>query len=318
MIKCDSQQELISPETLINHSLLKWQNNALGDSMNHRSNDTSLIPSKEMIDIAAYCYLYHMDGGCAEINNDFWSNKNIRQTLLCKRFEHHAWKHRPACFKKGCECRFMFPFATCPETYIHEDKGFEDEKEIIWHNLDLNGTYRTMAPWMVIPKRTMGCQYVNVHNPTLAEIFNCNTNVQVGDPFHMYYITLYNLKSTQEEDSEQNRRVAQTITRRLIRIQDEICAGLRDKGDDKSDFVEGLCRILGGMHAATSNYVVSATMGHLLICQDGTRFKFSHNFLDLLVGQMEAALEDKGVDFRLRVNRRILYQMIIFTVHLER
>ena len=70
VIKCDSQQELISPETLINHSLLKWQNHALGDSMNHRSDDTSLIPSKEMIDMAAYCYLYHMNGRCTEINDD--------------------------------------------------------------------------------------------------------------------------------------------------------------------------------------------------------------------------------------------------------
>ena len=61
--------------------------------------------------------------------------------------------------------------------------------------------------------------------------------------------------------------------------------------------------MLGGMYAATSHYVVSATMAHLLICQDGTRFKFSHNFSDLLVGQMEASLEGKPVDFHLRVNR---------------
>ena len=84
--------------------------------------------------------------------------------------------------------------------------------------------------------------------------------------------------------------------------------------------------MLGGMHAATSRYVVSATMAHLIIFQDGTRFKFPHNFLDLLVGQMEAALEGKPVDFCLQVNRhkkkklhgRILYQMIIFIVHLVR
>ena len=159
----------------------------------------------------------------------------------------------------------MFPFATCSKTHIHKDKGFEDENEIIWHNLDLNESYRNMAPWMVFPKQRIGCQYVNVHNPTLLEIFNCNTNVQVGDPFHMYYITLYNLKSTQEEDSKQSRQVAQTITRRLIQIQDEIRAGLSDKCDDESDFVEGLFRMLGGMHAATSHYVVSATMAYLLI-----------------------------------------------------
>ena len=303
VIKCSSEQEMISPTTLINHSLLKWRKHALGDNMDHNRHDTFLPLSDAKIDMAAYCYSYHMNGGCNKIDDSFWADENIRQTLLRKRFDHHECKHRHSCFKKTCECRFMFPFATCSETYIHEDKGFEDENEITWHDLDLNGTYRKMAPWMVIPKRQMGCQYVNVHNPTLSKIFNCNTNVQVGDPFHMYYITLYNLKSTQEEDSERSKRVAQTITRRLIRIQDEIRAGLRDKCEDESDFVEGLCRMLGGMHAATSRYVVSATMAHLLICQNGTRFKFSHNFSDLLVGQMEAALEGEQVDFRIRVNR---------------
>ena len=98
----------------------------------------------------------------------------------------------------------------------------------------------------------MGCQYVNAHNCTFSELFNCNTDVQVGDPFYMYYITLYNVKSTQEEDGERSKRVAQTITSRLIWIQDEICAGLRDPCDDESNFVEGLCKMLGGMHAATS------------------------------------------------------------------
>ena len=63
VIKSDYQQVMISPVTLINHSLLKWQNHALGDSMNHRSDESSIHSSKEMIDMAAYCYSYHMDGG---------------------------------------------------------------------------------------------------------------------------------------------------------------------------------------------------------------------------------------------------------------
>ena len=96
----------------------------------------------------------------------------------------------------------------------------------------------------------------------------------------MYYITLYNLKSTQEEDGERNRRVAQTIIRRLLRIQDEINSGQRETCEDEDNFVEGLCRMLGGMNAATSRYIVSSTMAHLLICQNGTRFQFSHAFSD--------------------------------------
>ena len=98
---------------------------------------------------------------------------------------------------------------------------------------------------MVIPKQEMSCHYVNVHSHTLSELFNCTTNIQIGDPFHMYYITLYNLKSTQEEDGERSKWITQTISRRLIRIQYEIRAELRDPCDDESDVVEGLCRMLG-------------------------------------------------------------------------
>ena len=82
------------------------------------------------------------------------------------------------------------------ETYIHEDCGENNENVITWHNKD--GSMRRMAPWMIIPQRTIGCQYVKVHNLTISELFGCNTNVQVGDPIHMFYIMLYNLKSTQK------------------------------------------------------------------------------------------------------------------------
>jgi hypothetical protein len=119
----------------------------------------------------------------------------------------------------------------------------------------------------------------------------------------MFYITLYNLKSTQEEDGEQGKRIAQSLIRRLIRLQDEVRANLRPADDPENGFVEGLCRMLGGMNAATSRYVVSATMGHLLICQKGTRFMFSHEFSDLLIGQLEAVLDGTHVDFRIRINR---------------
>jgi len=188
------------------------------------------------------------------------------------------------------------------ETYIHEDCGENNENVITWHNID--GSTRRMAPWMIIPQQPMGCQYVNVYNPTISELFGCNTNVQVGDPIHMFYITLYNLKSTQKEDGERSRNITKSIIRRLLRLQEEVRTGRREELDSEPDFVEGLCRMLGGMYAATSRYVVSSTMAHLLICQSGTRFKFSHQFSDLLVTQLEAILEGQPVDFRLRVNAK--------------
>ena len=56
--------------------------------------------------------------------------------------------------------------------------------------------------------------------------------------------------------------------------------------DDDTCFSEGLCRFLIGMSVHLSQDVVNATMAHLLICQHGSRFNFSHEFQDLLVGQM--------------------------------
>ena len=291
VIESKQSLTLISPDAIIERVLQYWKNT--------NRPDTCLPPTKEKLDQAAYLFSYHMPGGCNQLNDDFWGNQRIRQLLLTQRFDHHDYKHRAGCFKKGCECRFLFPFPACQETYIHEDTGVDDEHVITWHKLF--GDDQKIAPWMVVPKRPMGCQYINVHNHTLSSIFNCNTNVQVGDPFHMFYITLYNLKSTQEEDADRNKRVVQTIIRRLVRIQDEIRQNLREKEPDDS-FIEGLCRMLGGLNASTGRFVVSSTMAHLLISQGGTRFKFSHNMAELLVTQIEARLEKKPIDVRIRVN----------------
>ena len=293
----------VSAEVLIQWSLDRWRDYALKDVKDNAMRDDTFLPiTQARKDIAAYTYSYHMPGGSNEETDPFWKNRKIRQLLLTERFDLHEWGHRCSCFKKGCECRFHFPFPSSLETFIHEDFGNNDENVTLWPHI--NGSEpRRIAPWMIVLERKPWCHYVNVHNATLSEVLNCNSNVQVGDPYHMYYITLYNLKSTQEEDGERNRRIAQTIIRRLLRIQNAANSGKRDRGDDENDFVEGLCRMLGGMNAATSRYIVSSTMAHLLVCQGGTRFQFSHGFTDLLVGQLEAALEGKPVDFRLRTNR---------------
>ena len=60
--------------------------------------------------------------------------------------------------------------------------------------------------------------------------------------------------------------------------------------------------MLSAMNAATTKNVVSATMAHLLLCNGGTRVMFSHGFGSLLVRQLEATLEERPVDMRIRVN----------------
>jgi hypothetical protein len=70
----------------------------------------------------AYTFTYHMENGCALEKGQFWGDKHILELLLKYRFEEHLACHKASCFKKGCECRFLFPFMPTTSTYIHEDK----------------------------------------------------------------------------------------------------------------------------------------------------------------------------------------------------
>ncbi len=44
-------------------------------------------------------------------------------------------------------------------------------------------------------------------------------------------------------------------------------------------------------------------MAHLIPSNGGSRFVFSHDFFDLLVGQMEATLEGQDVIIRIRTSK---------------
>ncbi len=68
-------------------------------------------------------------------------------------------------------------------------------------------------------------------------------------------------------------------------------------------YCEGLCRVLSGLNAATTRNVISSTMAHLIPLNGGSRFVFSHNFFDLLVGQMEATFEGQDVNVRIKTSK---------------
>jgi hypothetical protein len=127
--------------------------------------------------MAAYTFTYHMENGCALEKDCFGGNKHVQELLLKYRFEEHSACHKGSCFKKGCACRFLLPFMATTSTYIHEDKGVKNENEILWHSLD--GSTREICPFIVLPKRPMGCQYINPHNynSLILNVFNFNTNI---------------------------------------------------------------------------------------------------------------------------------------------
>ena len=54
------------------------------------------------------------------------------------------------------------------------------------------------VPWLMLEqRRSMGCQYMNTHCKAISDVFNCNTNIKIGDRSQVFYSTLYCGKSTQ-------------------------------------------------------------------------------------------------------------------------
>ena len=300
VMQCKKCHQKTRTVDVVNLALNEWRKTAFRDvQQRERRTDTQIPLSNERLDIAAYTYSYHMDGGCDKNNDPFWGDQRVRKTLLRLRFDEHRDAHCSSCFKKNCECRFFFPFLSQKETCIYEDPGENDANVVPWHQLD--GTVLEACPFLVLPKRPMGCQFLNTHCDSISSLLNCNTNMQTGDASQVWYSTLYGSKDNQPEDSERQQRIGHQIIKRLLRMQNEVLDGTREQDDDPG-FAEGLCRMLSGMNAATSRTVISSTMAHLIVSYNGTRFVHSHDFVDLLVSQLEAALEGREVNVRLRTN----------------
>ncbi len=51
-------------------------------------------------------------------------------------------------------------------TYIHKDKGDNNKNKTLRYSLD--GSVNTVYPFLILPKRPMGCQYMNAHNTTIS------------------------------------------------------------------------------------------------------------------------------------------------------
>jgi hypothetical protein len=93
------------------------------------------------------------------------------------------------------------------------------KNEILWHSLD--ASTRKICCFIVLPKRPMGCQYINPHNSLFLNVFNLNTNIQIGDVSQVFYSTLYTSKTTQEEDSEKQLQIGHAVIKRMKRLLEE-------------------------------------------------------------------------------------------------
>jgi hypothetical protein len=114
-MSCSACQKTSSASDIVNQSLQQFKEHLIpGEQSQDKRPDTIIPLSKERLDMAAYTFLFYMENGCAKENNPFWGNVNVRELLLKHRFEDHFACHKASCFKKGCECRFLFHLCQQP------------------------------------------------------------------------------------------------------------------------------------------------------------------------------------------------------------
>jgi hypothetical protein len=99
--------------------------------------------------------------------------------------------------------------------------------------------------------------------------------------------------------------MGRAVIKRIKRVLEETPDTISENPQERKEpsFAEGLSRVLSGLNAATTRNVISATMAHLIPCNNGSRFVYSHEFLDLLVTQMEATLEGQDITVRIRSSK---------------
>ena len=75
VIQRGNENDLISPMALIEYSLNQWKKHALRDLKRTDRFDTTLPMDSARVDMAAYCYSYHMIGGSNRIYDEFWGDE---------------------------------------------------------------------------------------------------------------------------------------------------------------------------------------------------------------------------------------------------
>ncbi len=207
---CPDCNQTMSTIDIVNNALQRWKDCLIpGERAQHIRPDTMIPLSQERLDMAAYTFSQHTNVGCVLETDPFWGDINVQETLLRYRFEEHSFSHSALCFKNDCECRVLYPFMSMNCTCIHEDKEDKDQNKILWYFLDrlVNNVY----PFMVLPKRPMGSQFINTHNKPISEVFNFNTNIQIGDASQVFYSTLYTSKSTQDKYGKKQIRIGRAV-----------------------------------------------------------------------------------------------------------
>ena len=75
-MKCPECKKQVSTTDIVNIALADWKTKILKDKVDMLL-DISLPMSSRHLDIAAFTYSYHLEGGCYLEKHLFWGNKDI-------------------------------------------------------------------------------------------------------------------------------------------------------------------------------------------------------------------------------------------------
>jgi hypothetical protein len=258
--------------------------------------------SKARQDSFAIRYSYDMErlsgrGGAA---------KKFLTSVAHLRFNEHDWRHRPACFKKGPECRFDFP------RWIQEKFNLEfgeEESSGKWYKAYGNGMDVQAKGFSLVTTRSVPDVFLNTHNKTVSSLLGYNNNVASGGRDMIYYVTLYNTKTNQKEEKFPFHKQCVAIARRISRsrmVESQVEESLQaidntTRTASEPSYGKGLGHVLSGICAHLSSSVISATMAWQLIMH-ASRFRFSHDFVPILLSQMIDWLDNKPIGFQWRRN----------------
>ncbi len=88
---CGECDKNITTVDIVNQSLQRLRDAIIpGNIAQLNRPDTNIPLSSERLDMAAYIFLYHMNGGCALETDPFWGNVHVQETVLKYRFKEHS------------------------------------------------------------------------------------------------------------------------------------------------------------------------------------------------------------------------------------
>ena len=145
---------------------------------------------------------------------------------------------------------------------------------------------------------------MNVNNDIATTILACNNNVTIGDKACFFYVTLYQSKHNQKEESFSYYSICRALTKRIQFRQEQLQDSPQDHNEstdgDRSDFGEGLSRMLSSLFGHTASNVLSAPMAKKLLSV-GSRFRYSHDFMSIsLIHLLQWMKDETDLEFKLR------------------